>query len=222
MDAEASQEIAERRPSMTGAAVTLALSSLALAAFPLVRPFFPFDPTTPAETLAGASRAVTSPQWLVAHYLALIGFVLLLCVLPALHIRLAPSGAQPSARLGLLLSGAGIALILPTLGVELYALPAIGRLFLDGNAAVASLVGSIYLGGATLVMVLGLLLLAVGAIMLATAIARSRSLPRWAGITFSVGLALWCPLLPPAVRVGDGLLIGIGGIGLAWTLRRAA
>jgi len=41
---------------MTGAAVTLGLSSLALAAFPLVRPFFPFDPTTPAETLAGASR----------------------------------------------------------------------------------------------------------------------------------------------------------------------
>jgi len=58
-------------------------------------------------------------------------------------------------------------------------------------------------------------LLAVGAIMLATAIARSRSFPTWAGITFAVGLALWCPLLPPAVRVADGLLIGIGGIGLA-------
>jgi hypothetical protein len=187
-----------------------------------MRPFFPFDPTKPAETLAGASRAVTSPQWLVAHYLALIGLVLLLCVLPALHTRLAPAGAQPSVRLGVLLSGVGVALILPTLGVELYALPAIGRLFLDSNAAVAPLVGLIYLGGATLVMVLGLLLLAVGAITLATAIARSRSLPTWAGITFAVGLALWCPLFPPAVRVADGLLIGIGGIGLAWTLRRGA
>ena len=207
---------------MTGAAVTLGLSSLALAAFPLVRPFFPFDPTTPAETLARASRAVTSPQWLAAHFLALIGFVLLLCVLPALHTRLAPAGAPPSARLATLLSGVGVALILPTLGVELYVLPAIGRLFLDGNAAVAPLVGSIYLGGATLVMVLGLLLLAVGAIMLATAIARSRSLPTWAGIAFAVGLVLWCPLFPPAVRVADGLLIGIGGIGLAWTLRRGA
>jgi hypothetical protein len=58
---------------MTWAAVTLGLSSLALVAFPLVRPFFPFDPRTPAETLAGASRAVTSPRWLMAHYLALIG-----------------------------------------------------------------------------------------------------------------------------------------------------
>ena len=61
---------------MTWAAVILGLSSLALAAFPLVRPFFPFDPRTPAETLARASREGTSPRWLVAHYLALIGFVL--------------------------------------------------------------------------------------------------------------------------------------------------
>src|SRR5207253_774582 len=135
-----------RKSSMTWAAVTLGLSSLALAAFPLVRPFFPFDPRTPAETLAGASRAVTSPRWLVAHYLALIGFVLLLCVLPALHARLSAAGARPSARRATLLSGTGIALILPTLGVELYVLPGIGRLFLEGNAAVAPLVGSIYLG----------------------------------------------------------------------------
>src|SRR5207249_8331976 len=104
------------------------------------------------------------------------------CVLPALHARLSAAGAQPIARRATLLSGTGIALILPTLGVELYVLPGIGRLFLEGNAAVAPLVGSIYLGGATLVMVLGLVLLAVGAIMLAMAIARSRSFPTWAGI----------------------------------------
>jgi hypothetical protein len=148
--------------------------------------------------------------------------VLLLCVLPALHTRLSAAGAQPRARRATLLSGTGIALILPTLGVELYVLPGIGRLFLEGNAAVAPLVGSIYLGGATLVMVLGLVLLAVGGIMLATAIARSRSFSTWAGITFAVGLALWCPLFPPVVRVADGVLIGIGGVGLAWTLFRAA
>ena len=175
---------------MTWAAVSLGLSSLALAAYPLVRPFFPFDPTTPAEALAGASRAVTSPRWLVAHYLALIGFVLLLCVPPALHARLSAAGAPPSARRATLLSGTGIALILPTLGVELYVLPGIGRLFLEDNTAVAPLVRSIYLDGATLVMALGLVFLAVGAIMLATAIARSWSFPTWAGITFAVGLAL--------------------------------
>jgi len=108
---------------MTGTAVTLGLASLALAWFPLVRPFFPFDPTTPAETLTGASLAVTSPRWLIAHYLALIGFVLLLCVLPPLHARLAAAGTGSGARRAAVLSGAGIALILPTLGVELYVLP---------------------------------------------------------------------------------------------------
>jgi len=83
----------------------------------------------------------------VAHYLALIGFVLLLCVLPALHARLSAAGAQPSARRATLLSGTGVALILPTLGVELYVLAGIGRLFLNGNAAVAPLVGRDHLRG---------------------------------------------------------------------------
>jgi hypothetical protein len=69
-------------------------------------------------------------------------------------------------------------------------------------------------------MLLGLLLLAIGAIVLAVAIARSCALPRWAGIVYAIGLVAWCPLLSPVLRVVDGLLIGIGGIALAWALRR--
>jgi hypothetical protein len=98
----------------------------------------------------------------------------------------------------------GVALVLPTLGVELYALPAIGRLYLDGHGSVAALVGLIYRGAAVLVMRLGLLLLAIGAIGLARAIGRSRALPRWAAVTYEVGLAFWCPLLPPAAWVSPG------------------
>jgi hypothetical protein len=207
---------------MNAAAVTLGLSSLALAVFPLVRPFFPFDPRTPAETLAGASRAVTSPPWLIAHYIALLGFVLLLCVLPALSARLAAAGVESRARRATVLSGVGVALILPTLGVEIYVLPAIGRLYLDGHVAVAELVGLIYRGGAVLVMLLGLLLLAIGAVIFARAVAKSGALPKWAAVTYAVGLAFWCPLFPPPVRIVDGLLIGIGGLGLAWALRRVS
>jgi len=201
------------------AAVTLALSSLALAAFPLLRPFFPFDPAKPAETLVVASPAVASPAWLIAHYLALVGFVLLLCALPALYARLAAAGGQARALRATMLTGVGVVLILPTLGIEIYVLPAIGRLFLGGNASIAPAVGMIYLGGATLVMLLGLLLLAVGAILLARAASGSGALPRWAAVAYALGLALWCPLLPPPVRIADGLLIGIGGLGLARALR---
>lgn len=121
-----------------------------------------------------------------------------------------------------MLSGIGIALILPTLGVELYALPAIGRLHLDGHVVVADLVGLIYRGAAVLIMLLGLLLLAIGAGLLALAIRRTAALPAWAGVVYAVGLACWCPLLPPPVRIVDGLLIGIGGLGLAWALRGPA
>jgi hypothetical protein len=206
---------------MRGAALTLGLSSVALAVFPLIRPFFPFDPTTPAETLAGASRAVTSARWLIAHYLALAGFVLLLCVLPALYMRLAAAGVEARARRATLLSGVGVALILPTLGVELYALPAIGRLYLGGQLAVAELVGLIYRGAAVLVMLLGLLLLALGAVIFARTVGKTGALPRWAAVTYAVGLAFWCPLFPPPVRIVDGLLIGVGGLGLAWALRRS-
>jgi hypothetical protein len=204
---------------MHAAALTLGFSSLALAAFPLVRPFFPFDPTRPDETLAGASRAVTSASWLIAHYLALIGFILLLCALPALCARLAAAGVESRARRATWLSGVGVALVLPTLGVELYALPAIGRMYVDGNHSVAALVGRIYLGAAVVVMLLGLLSLAIGAVVFARAVAKSGALPRWAAVTYAVGLAFWCPLLPPPVRILDGLLIGVGGIGIAWALR---
>ena len=208
------------RVAMRGPALTLGVSSLALALFPQFRPFFFFDPTHPMETMDAAAPAVASPAWRLAHYLALVGFVLLLCVLPALHARLSAGGVEARSRRAMLLCSLGVALILPTLGVELYAMPAIGRIYLAGNVSIAPAVSLIYIGGATLVMLLGLVLLAIGAIVLATAVARSRVLPRWAAIVYAIGLAAWCPLFPPVFRVVDGLLIGVGGIALAWALRR--
>jgi hypothetical protein len=58
----------------------------------------------------------------------------------------------------------------------------------------------------------GLLLLALGAILVGMAIWKSGSLPRWGGIFLAVGLAFFFPLLPQIVRIIDGLLIGTGGI----------
>ena len=71
----------------------------------------------------------------------------------------------------------------------------------------------------TLVMLAGLLLLAGGAIDLARRVWRA-GLPRWSGVAFASGLALWLPVLPRPVRIVDGLLIGLGGVWLAWGLWR--
>src|SRR5947207_1544118 len=49
---------------------------------------------------------------------------------------------------------------------------------------------------------------------------QSGVLPGWAGVALAAGLALWLPLLPRAVRIVDGLTIGLGGLWLAWAIWR--
>jgi hypothetical protein len=149
-------------------AVALGVAALLLAVFPLIRQFFPLDPTSPEPTLIVASGAITSARW------------------------------------------------------QTHILPLIGQLYLAGTTDIAPIVGPIYRGPSVVVFLLGLLLLAIGSIYLAVAIWQTRLLPRWAGIIFGMGLALWFPPFPRMVRVVDGVLIGIGGIWLAYSVWQGA
>jgi len=205
---------ADRRRLRLGA-LALGLSSMLLGVFPLIRPFFRLDVFAPEATLASAAPAVVSAPWLIGHLMAMSGFILLLGAIPALYIRVATDGDEPRLFRAMVFSMAGIALVLPMFGVESYALPAIGRIYLGGQAGIAPVIALIYRGPGTVVMLLGLLLLAIGVLALASAVRRRRELPGWAAITWAVGLAAWLPLLPRPVRVLDGLLIGVGGIRLA-------
>lgn len=202
-------------------AVSLAASAVSFAISPLVRPYFLLDPLEPVATLGAAGPAVASAPWVLAHAIAMAAFVLLLVSLPVLYSVLAQTDAEPRAWRALMTALAGIALIMPTLGVETYVLPAIGRLYLDGRGEIAPMIGLIYRGPTTLVMLLGLLLLAAGAIMFARAIRQSGALSRPAGLLLATGLTFWLPLLPPPIRIADGVLIGIGGAWLAWSLWRS-
>jgi hypothetical protein len=196
----------------------LGLAAILLAAFPLMRPFFPLDPTSPDPTLIVASAAITSTRWLLAHSIAMVAFVLLLYGILALYSRLADGDGEPPAFRAMVCSLAGIVLIMPMLGVETHILPLIGKLYLAGRTGIAPIVGMIYLGTPLVVFLLGLLLLAIGSIYLAVAIWQTRLLPRWAGVIFTTGLALWFPPFPHTVRVVDGVLIGIGGNWLAYSI----
>src|SRR5215471_21559553 len=200
--------------------LALALAALLLTAFPLTRPFFPMDPRQPAETLAGASSIVVSTSWLAAHLLCTLAFILLLYGLIILREALAPTSMERRAFWAMVFSLAGTALILPMLGVETYVLPILGKLYLAGHTDITPAIGMIYLGPAVVVFLLGLLLLAVGALTFAVAIWRSAVLPRWAGVLFAIGLALWFPPFPRVIRVIDGLMIGLGGVWLAVSLRQ--
>lgn len=203
-------------------ALALGLSAVLFGAFPFVRPFFRLDVFAPEATLAAASPAITSAPWLIAHLMGMAGFILLLGAIPALYAHLAAEDDAPRLFRAMVASMAGIALVLPMFGVETYALPAIGWTYLDGQPGIAPIVTLIYRGLGTVVMLVGLLLLAVGALTFAIVIWRSGTLPRWAALTWAVGLAAWLPLLPRPIRVIDGLLIGIGGVWLASTMWRRA
>ena len=116
--------------------VALATSALLFAAFPLVRPFFRLDVFSP--TLAAvASGPLASPSWLVAHLVLTAAFALLPVGLLAIQAALADTPAGPRARRGTALAMAGLGLVLPAVGVETFAMPVLGRLYLDGVTGVA-------------------------------------------------------------------------------------
>src|SRR5919106_5276301 len=158
-------------------AVALAVSALLFAAFPLVRPFFRLDVFSP--TLAAvASGPLASTPWVVAHFVLAVAFALLPLGLLAVASALADDPAGARARRGAMLGIAGLGLVVPAVGVETFAMPVIGRLYLDGVSGVAPALAQIYRGPMTLVMLVGLLVLALGTVDLARAIWRSGSLPR--------------------------------------------
>ena len=196
----------------------LGASALLLTVFPLVRPFFPLDVFEPARTLDLGGSALASASWLIAHLGGMLGFALLPLGLLTLYFHVADGTAEPRTLRGLVMSMAGIALVMPAFGVETFSVPILARMYLAGATDVAPMLASTYRGPMTLVMLLGLLLLAIGAFDFAVAIRRDGRLPRWAGIVFALGLALWLPLLPRPIRVADGFLIGIGGGWLAWSM----
>lgn len=198
--------------------LTLGISALLFMLFPLVRPFFPRPSENSPAEMTVASQTFTMPSWIVSHLMAIAALVLLMFGMLTLHAFLANSRGEGRAFVGMTCGLLGVALILPTVGVEAYALPVLGEAYLNGKVDLAYIVGSLYAGPDTLVLLLGLLTLAVGAIFMAIAIWSSDVLPKWAGVLLAAGLVFWFPLFPQVPRIIDGFLIGIGGLWLAWTM----
>jgi hypothetical protein len=204
------------------AAVALALSALLFATFPLVRPFFP-EPAAGASQsdIAAAADGLASRAWVISHLLAGAGFLALIPGLTGIWAALAAERLEGRAFAGLLLAFAGTALLLIILGAETFGLSAAGRAFAAGEAGdLAGLVERVRTPVLFAILLAGLLLLAAGSIVLATAIRRSDRLPHWGGIALAAGLTLWMPLLPQAARIVDGLTIGLAGCWLALGLWR--
>jgi hypothetical protein len=72
------------------------------------------------------------------------------------------------------------------------------------------------------IFLLGLVLLAVGTIMVATVVWKSPTLPKWSGVPLALGFVLYIPQFAASqpVRVAHGALVAAGCIWLAIGMRQ--
>jgi hypothetical protein len=196
-------------------AASLATAGVLFVLYPAIRPWHD------ESTVSGATASMSSPAWVAAHFFAMLGFILVPLGLLAVAGALARTRSASLALTATVVTWIGAGLTLPYYGSEDFGLHAIagkhaGNL-LDLVKAVRYQPLAITIFGA------GLLMLGIGAVLAAIAIWRSGILPRYSGIVFAAGFALFLPqfYLPPAARIAHGVLTGIGLAILAVSLWRA-
>lgn len=210
--------LTDDRPAVTarGGATALLLAGALFVLYPAVRPYLDL-------TAAGSAPAFASSAWLLAHLSAVAGFVLLPLGLLAVRATVVRSRVAGAA---FLVTWLGVGLVLPYYGAEAFALNAIGeRILTTGDLGLLDLVDAVRNGPVQITAFgVGLLLVAVGAVLAAVAVWRSGTVARWAGVPMAAGFVLFLPQFyaPPALRIAHGVLVGVGCAVLAWQLRSQA
>lgn len=201
-------------------AIALGVAGVLFLLYPVLRPWH--DETT----LEGATAAMSSNAWIASHGFAMIGFILVPAGLFALRNVLSGTRAEPLAFAAALAGWLGAGLTLPYYGAETFGLSAIASAVAAGHASdLVRRVDDVRFGTVALASgTLGLVSLAVGAAMAATAIRKADVLPRHSGIPFALGFVLSIPqfFAPPLARIGHGLLLAVGSIRLAAVIHHAA
>ncbi len=197
-------------------AVALAIAGLLFFAYPAVRPWHD------ESNVNGATASMTSGAWVAAHFFAMIGFILMPLGLMAIRAIMPTAQTERLAFAGAVVTWAGAGLVLPYYGAEDFGLHAIAGP--KGNSAnLLGLIDAVRNQPVALsTFGIGLVSLAVGAIVMAIAVWRSGVLPRVSALLFAAGFALFLPQFyaPTAVRIGHGALVAVGLIALAVPLWR--
>jgi hypothetical protein len=134
---------------------------------------------------------VTTTSFLVSHLVgSILGTTIGLLGVLALGAVLASTGARRLGLRGLVLSVAGMALLMTLFGAAAFAQPAIGRTYLAGQQAAVAINSDLYSAPAVAVGLTGGLLYSAGAVLLGVALWRAGTLPRWAGVLYGVAVPL--------------------------------
>jgi hypothetical protein len=112
------------------AAIALATGGILFVLYPAIRPF------SDETTLQGA-QAFASNAWLVAHMLAMVGFILVALGLLGLYLALRNSAVEALALWALVVFWLGVGLTLPFYGGEAFGLHAIGQEAMKEHSSLA-------------------------------------------------------------------------------------
>lgn len=198
------------------AALTFTIAGILLLVYPLLRPFS-------SEVGMEGAQAFGSGAWVVAHSLALGGFILLGVGLLATYRTLLGTRGEPWALWGLVLSWIGIGGTLAYYGAEVFGLHGVAEEALaENNPALMGAVDHIRWEAGLVWILGGLALLGIGTILMAVAIWKSGRLVRWSGVLLAIAFALYIPqyAAPQPIRVVHGALILVGAGILAWAVLR--
>jgi hypothetical protein len=139
------------------------------------------------------ARYIDTSGFLASHLVAsMLGTGIGLLGFTSLLVYLATTGRSPRVPVAAYVTTLlGIIAMVAMFGVAAFAQPAIGKAFLAGHHDVIALNSSVYGTAANLTAAVGTVLFFAGAILFAVAIARSRTLPRNAGILFAVSFPIF-------------------------------
>jgi hypothetical protein len=195
-------------------ALAFTVAGILFVAYPALRPFS-------SETGLEGAQAFASTNWIIAHSLAMAGFILLGLGLLGVCEELRGSAGQRLASWGMVLSWIGIGMTLPYYGAEVFGLHAVGQAVVDrNNPDLMSIVNNIRWEVGIFWILAGLTALGVGVILFAIAIWRSGRMAKWSGIVLAIAFALYIPQFAAGqpLRIAHGVLLLVGALILAWAI----
>ena len=195
-------------------AAAAGVAGVLFVAYPALRPF------SSEKGLEGA-KAFASTNWIIAHSLAMAGFILLGLALLGVCEHLRGTKGERLGSWAMILSWIGIGLTLPYYGAEVFGLHAVGQAVVDrNNPDLMSIVDNIRWEVGIFWILAGLTALGIGVVLFAIAIWRSARLPNWSGSVLAIAFALYIPQFAAGqpIRVAHGSLILLGCLLLAWSI----
>ena len=168
------------------------------------------------------AQMVTSSSYLTAQYIYILAYIIPFLGFWALYMYLSQQHLEKLAFWGLIGTLLGTALPLTTLGVFSFASPAIGDLYLQGNANAPQIINEIAFGSSMMLAGLpGAFLYVGGCIAFGIAIWRSGVIQKWSGVLLAMhGLFIAFGFGMPALLVLSWVFLVVCGVWIISSIRK--